>query len=75
MRRINNNNNEKIEAFKNSLSVGDKVEIERLTEDNKSKLKYGGVVTGMYSHIFTILSDRGYTESFQYKDYQIVKKK
>ena len=62
-----------VELFKESLNVGDKVEIFKRTDDNRKILKTGGIVTGLYPHIFTVLLDKGYTRSFMYKDYQNIK--
>lgn len=60
--------NDYIEKLKSSIKVGDRV-ISRSDEIR------GGIVTGLYPHIFTVKTPSGYTESIAYRDYQDFYKK
>ena len=54
--------NDYIEKLNNSIKVGDRVI--SLHEDVR-----GGIVTGLYPHIFTVKTPKGYTEAIAYRDY------
>ena len=54
--------NDYIEKLKNSIKVGDR--IISLREDLQ-----GGIVTGLYPHIFTVKTPKGYIEAIAYRDY------
>lgn len=60
--------NDYIDRMKSSIKVGDRVI--SLHEDVR-----GGIVTGLYPHIFTVKTPSGYTESIAYRDYQDFYKK
>ena len=54
--------NDYIHKLKNSIKIGDRIISH--SEDIR-----GGVVTGLYPHVFTVKTPKGYTESIAYRDY------
>lgn len=54
--------NDYIDRMKSSIKVGDRV-ISRCDEIR------GGIVTGLYPHIFTVKTPGGYIEAIAYRDY------
>lgn len=55
--------NDYIDKIKGSIKVGDRI----ISQCDEIR---GGIVTGIYPHIFTVKTPKGYTESIAYREYQ-----